>query len=142
MINYNQFKSMFSAADLILAFLIILIIALMVVPIPAGFLDILMALNIAISVMVLLVSMYLSEPLDFAAFPSLLLVITLFRLSLNVSSTKLILALGSDFNGQVIEAFAEFVTRGNFVVGLVAFAIITLVQFNKLSFLQRICNKI
>ncbi len=129
MINYNQFKSMFSAADLILAFLIILIIALMVVPIPAGFLDILMALNIAISVMVLLVSMYLSEPLDFAAFPSLLLVITLFRLSLNVSSTKLILALGSDFNGQVIEAFAEFVTRGNFVVGLVAFAIITLVQF-------------
>tara|TARA_B100000427_G_scaffold327121_1_gene337185 strand:+ start:4980 stop:7028 length:2049 start_codon:yes stop_codon:yes gene_type:complete len=120
---------MFSAADLILAFLIILIIALMVVPIPAGFLDILMALNIAISVMVLLVSMYLSEPLDFAAFPSLLLVITLFRLSLNVSSTKLILALGSDFNGQVIEAFAEFVTRGNFVVGLVAFAIITLVQF-------------
>ncbi|MBE33451.1 EscV/YscV/HrcV family type III secretion system export apparatus protein [bacterium] len=129
MINYNQFKSMFSAADLILAFLIILIIALMVVPIPAGLLDILMALNIAISVMVLLVSMYLSEPLDFAAFPSLLLVITLFRLSLNVSSTKLILALGSDFNGQVIEAFAEFVTRGNFVVGLVAFAIITLVQF-------------
>tara|TARA_B100001175_G_scaffold313876_1_gene322202 strand:- start:1318 stop:3366 length:2049 start_codon:yes stop_codon:yes gene_type:complete len=120
---------MFSAADLILAFLIILIIALMVVPIPAGLLDILMALNIAISVMVLLVSMYLSEPLDFAAFPSLLLVITLFRLSLNVSSTKLILALGSDFNGQVIEAFAEFVTRGNFVVGLVAFAIITLVQF-------------
>ncbi len=129
MINYNQFKSMFTASDLILAFLIILIIALMVVPIPAQFLDILMALNIAISVMVLLVSMYLSEPLDFAAFPSLLLVITLFRLSLNVSSTKLILALGSDFNGQVIEAFAEFVTRGNFVVGLVAFAIITLVQF-------------
>ncbi len=120
---------MFSASDLILAVLIILIIALMVVPIPAPFLDVLMALNIAISVMVLLVSMYLSEPLDFAAFPSLLLVFTLFRLSLNVSSTKLILALGSDFNGKVIEAFAEFVTRGNFVVGIVAFVIITLVQF-------------
>jgi flagellar biosynthesis protein FlhA len=129
MINFNQFKSMFSLSDLILAVLIIMIIALMVVPIPAQMLDILMALNIAISVMVLLVSMYLSEPLDFAAFPSLLLVITLFRLSLNVSSTKLILALGSDFNGKVIESFAEFVTRGNFVVGLVAFAIITLVQF-------------
>ena len=120
---------MFSASDLIFAVLIILIIALMVVPIPAPFLDVLMALNIAISVMVLLVSMYLSEPLDFAAFPSLLLVFTLFRLSLNVSSTKLILALGSDFNGKVIEAFAEFVTRGNFVVGIVAFVIITLVQF-------------
>ncbi|MBA95854.1 MAG: EscV/YscV/HrcV family type III secretion system export apparatus protein [Rickettsiales bacterium] len=129
MININQLKSMFSASDLILAVLIILIIALMVVPIPAPFLDVLMALNIAISVMVLLVSMYLSEPLDFAAFPSLLLVFTLFRLSLNVSSTKLILALGSDFNGKVIEAFAEFVTRGNFVVGIVAFVIITLVQF-------------
>ena len=129
MINIKQLKSMFSASDLILAVLIILIIALMVVPIPAPFLDVLMALNIAISVMVLLVSMYLSEPLDFAAFPSLLLVFTLFRLSLNVSSTKLILALGSDFNGKVIEAFAEFVTRGNFVVGIVAFVIITLVQF-------------
>ncbi|MBH38147.1 EscV/YscV/HrcV family type III secretion system export apparatus protein [bacterium] len=129
MINYNQFKSMFTPSDLILAFLIILIIALMVVPIPAPLLDVLMALNIALSIMVLLVAMYLSEPLDFAAFPSLLLIFTLFRLSLNVSSTKLILALGADFDGKVIEAFAEFVTRGNFVVGLVAFAIITLVQF-------------
>lgn len=129
MININQFKSLFSAADLILATLIILIIALMVVPIPSGTLDILMTLNIAISVLVLLVSMYLSEPLDFAAFPSLLLVITLFRLSLNVASTKLILTKGADFDGEVIEAFAEFVTSGNFVVGIVAFSIITLVQF-------------
>ncbi|MDC0036672.1 flagellar biosynthesis protein FlhA [bacterium] len=120
---------MFSPADLILAFLIILIIALMVVPIPSNLLDLLMVLNIGISVMVLLVAMYLSEPLDFAAFPSLLLVITLFRLSLNVASTKLILALGADFDGKVIESFAEFVTRGNFVVGIVAFVIITLVQF-------------
>ncbi|RAP38747.1 EscV/YscV/HrcV family type III secretion system export apparatus protein, partial [Candidatus Marinamargulisbacteria bacterium SCGC AAA071-K20] len=88
-----------------------------------------MVLNIAISLTVLLISMYLSEPLDFAAFPSLLLIITLFRLSLNIASTKLILALGADFDGKVVEAFADFVTRGNFVVGIVAFCIITLVQF-------------
>lgn len=129
MINVSQFRSMFSLADIIFATVIILIIALMVVPVPTQLLDVLMVLNIAISVMVLLVAMYLSEPLDFAAFPSLLLVITLFRLSLNVASTKIILASGSDFDGEVIQAFAEFVTRGNFVVGIVAFVIITLVQF-------------
>ncbi len=129
MINLSDVKGLFSAADLILATLIILIIALMVVPIPSFTLDLLMTLNVAISVTVLLVSMYLSEPLDFAAFPSLLLVITLFRLALNVASTKLILSKGADFDGQVIEAFAEFVTSGNFVVGIVAFVIITLVQF-------------
>ena len=129
MIDIKQFKALFSPADIILATVIILIIALMVIPIPSSMLDLLMVLNVGISVMVLLVAMYLSEPLDFAAFPSLLLIITLFRLSLNVASTKLILSLGADFDGQVIEAFAEFVTRGNFVVGIVAFAIITLVQF-------------
>ena len=81
------------------------------------------------AVMILLVAMFLQKPLDFAAFPSILLVLTLFRLSLNVASTKLILSLGADFDGQVVVAFADFVTRGNFVVGIVAFIIITLVQF-------------
>ena len=127
--SFKTFKSIFSVADIAMAVITISVIGLMVVPIPTWLLDVLIVLNIAISVMVLLVAMYLSEPLDFAAFPSLLLILTLFRLSLNISSTKLILALGADFDGEVIHAFAEFVTKGNFVVGIVAFVIITLVQF-------------
>ena len=120
---------LFSISDLILAFTFLMIISIMLLPVPSWALDILMVLNMGASVTVLLVSMYLSHPLDFAAFPSLLLVLTLYRLSINVASTKLILALGADFDGEVVIAFAEFVTRGNFVVGIVAFAIITLVQF-------------
>ena len=129
MIKIREVKALFSVADVALAVVTISVIGLMIIPIPSFMLDLLMVFNIGISVMVLLIAMYLSEPLDFAAFPSLLLIITLFRLSLNISSTKLILALGADFDGQVIQAFAEFVTRGNFVVGIVAFCIITLVQF-------------
>ncbi|MEK9726744.1 MAG: flagellar biosynthesis protein FlhA [Candidatus Margulisiibacteriota bacterium] len=125
----KKILDLFSASDLILAFTFLMIISIMLLPVPSWALDILMVLNIGASVTVLLVSMYLSHPLDFAAFPSLLLVLTLYRLSINVASTKLILALGPDFDGQVVKAFADFVTRGNFVVGIVAFAIITLVQF-------------
>ncbi|MDA1353048.1 MAG: flagellar biosynthesis protein FlhA [bacterium] len=127
--NFRAIKDMFSIADLIMAATLILIIAIMIIPIPTFLLDVLMVLNIGVSVTVLLVAMYLSQPLDFAAFPSILLVLTLYRLSLNVSSTKLILSEGTDFKGEVVLAFANFVTAGNFVVGVVAFAIITLVQF-------------
>lgn len=129
MLGLNKFKELFSTSDIAMAIVTVSVVGLMIMPVPTWLLDLLMVLNIAIAIMVLLVAMYLNEPLDFAAFPSLLLILTLFRLSLNVSSTKLILALGADFNGDVIEAFAEFVTRGNFVVGVVAFSIITLVQF-------------
>ncbi len=122
-------KSLFSVADVAMAVVTISIVGLMIMPIPTWLLDLLMVLNIAIAIMILLIAMYLTEPLDFAAFPSLLLILTLFRLSLNIASTKLILALGADFDGAVVVAFAEFVTRGNFVVGVVAFSIITLVQF-------------
>ncbi len=127
--NTGILKRLFSTQELVLAFIIILIVSIMIVPIPGWMLDLLMVLNMAISIAILFVSLFLSKPLDFAAFPSLLLVITLFRLSINVASTKLILGLGTDFDGKVVEAFAEFVTRGNFVVGIVAFLIITLVQF-------------
>ncbi|MCP4049600.1 MAG: flagellar biosynthesis protein FlhA [bacterium] len=129
MFKLGLVKELFSLQDVLLATTMILIVTLMVVPIPTVLLDLLMVLNVSIAVAILLISMYLSQPLDFAAFPSLLLVVTLFRLSLNVASTKLILSLGPEFDGEVIEAFAEFVTGGNFVVGVVAFSIITLVQF-------------
>jgi flagellar biosynthesis protein FlhA len=125
----KQVKGLFSVSDIGLAVITILVIGLMIIPIPSFMLDLLMVLNIGVAVMILLIAMFLSEPLDFAAFPSILLIVTLYRLSLNISSTKLILSLGAEFDGKVIEAFAEFVTRGNFVVGIVAFCIITLVQF-------------
>ncbi len=125
----KKILDLFSVSDLILAVTFLMIISIMILPVPSWMLDLLMVLNIASSVTVLLVSMYLSQPLDFAALPSLLLVLTLYRLSINVASTKLILSLGPDFDGEVVIAFADFVTRGNFVVGIVAFAIITLVQF-------------
>lgn len=129
MSKLSDLRQLFSIADIVLATIVILIIAIMVVPIPSWLLDLLMVTNISIGVMVLLVAMYLSQPLDFAAFPSLLLIFTLYRLSLNIASTKLILGLGIEFDGEVVIAFAEFVTRGNFVVGVVAFVIITIVQF-------------
>ncbi len=128
-ISTRAFRSLFSPSDLILATVVILIVGLMIVPIPTWLLDLLMAANISISVLTLLVAMYLATPLEFQAFPSLLLVITLFRLSLNIATTKLILGLGPEFDGHVVLAFANFVTKGNFVIGIVAFAIITLVQF-------------
>ena len=126
---FRKILDLFSVSDLILAITFLMIISIMILPVPSWVLDLLMVLNIASSVTVLLVSMYLSQPLDFAALPSLLLVLTLYRLSINVASTKLILSMGADFDGEVVIAFADFVTRGNFVVGIVAFAIITLVQF-------------
>jgi len=128
-LNTKAIRDLFSPSDLVLAVITILIIGLMIIPIPTFVLDLLMVTNIAVGIMVLLVSMFLSEPLDFAAFPSVLLILTLFRLSLNISSTRIILDKGADFDGQVIIAFAEYVTGGNFIVGIVAFCIITLVQF-------------
>lgn len=129
MFNIKQLKELFSVSDILLAVITILIVGVMIMPIPTALLDFLMVINMAISVAILLVAMYLSQPLDFAAFPSILLITTLFRLSINVASAKLILSLGPDFDGHMVKAFAEFVTRGNFVVGIVAFCIITLVQF-------------
>jgi flagellar biosynthesis protein FlhA len=100
----------------------------MVVPLPPVFLDLLLALNIALALTVLLVSIYTKEALEFSSFPSLLLVATLFRLGLNVSSTRLILAgFGSQIG--IIKAFGNFVVGGNYVVGIVVFTILVVIQF-------------
>ncbi len=103
------------------------IVLLLVVPIPAMLLDLLIALNIVSALVILLTSMYVRRPLDFAIFPSLLLVFTLFRLGLNVASTRLVLADG--FAGKVIEAFGHFVVGGSLVIGLVIFLILVVIQF-------------
>ncbi|WP_027350609.1 flagellar biosynthesis protein FlhA [Halotalea alkalilenta] len=112
--------------------LILLILAMMVLPLPPVALDLLFTFNIALSIMVLLVAMFTTRPLDFAAFPAVLLFTTLLRLSLNVASTRVILMHGhegSDAAGRVIEAFADFLVGGNFAVGLVVFVILVLINF-------------
>jgi flagellar biosynthesis protein FlhA len=122
-------KDIFRPQDVAVASGLILIIALMIIPIPTFLLDLLMVFSVAAGFIMLLISMFLNKPLDFLSFPSVLLVLTLFRLSLNIASTRLILALGPSFDGHVIIAFADFVTAGNYVVGGIVFVIITLVNF-------------
>jgi flagellar biosynthesis protein FlhA len=106
---------------------VVAIVLMLVVPLPAALLDLLLGLNITCSLLILLVSMQIKKPLDFAVFPSLILIATLFRLSLNVSSTRLVLTDG--YAGKVIEAFGHFVIGGSLVVGLVIFVILTIIQF-------------
>ncbi|MHB1489228.1 MAG: FHIPEP family type III secretion protein, partial [Cellulomonas sp.] len=103
------------------------IVLLLVIPLPATMLDFLIALNITASLVILLTSMYVKRPLDFSVFPSLLLVFTLFRLGLNVASTRLVLSDG--YAGQVINAFGHFVISGSLVIGLVIFLILVVIQF-------------
>ncbi|MBK8121910.1 MAG: flagellar biosynthesis protein FlhA [Sulfuritalea sp.] len=112
--------------------LIVLILSMMVLPLPPFALDVFLTFNIAISVMVLLVAMYTLKPLDFSIFPTVLLVTTLLRLSLNVASTRIILLQGHngpDAAGKVIEAFGHFLVGGNYAVGIVVFIILTLINF-------------
>lgn len=103
------------------------IVLLLVVPLPPALLDVLIVVNITGSLVVLLTSMYVRKPLDFSVFPSLILVLTLFRLGLNVASTRLV--LGQGFAGDVIEAFGHFVVGGSLVIGLVIFLILVVIQF-------------
>ncbi|HTI17093.1 MAG TPA: flagellar biosynthesis protein FlhA [Trinickia sp.] len=112
--------------------LICMILGMMILPLPPFLLDLLFTFNIALSVMVLLVSMYTTKPLDFAAFPSVLLFSTLLRLSLNVASTRIVLLeghTGPAAAGRVIESFGHFLVGGNFAVGIVVFAILMVINF-------------
>ncbi|TDG07918.1 flagellar biosynthesis protein FlhA [Paraburkholderia guartelaensis] len=112
--------------------LICMILGMMILPLPPFLLDLLFTFNIALSVMVLLVSMYTMKPLDFAAFPSVLLFSTLLRLSLNVASTRIVLLeghTGPGAAGQVIESFGHFLVGGNFAVGIVVFVILMVINF-------------
>lgn len=102
-------------------------VLLLILPVPSFLLDLLLAVSIALSLLTLLVILYLKEPSDFTGFPALLLFITLFRLSLNVASTRLILLDG--YAGHIIESFGNFVVRGNYVVGFVVFLILVLINF-------------
>ena len=106
---------------------VLAILAVLVLPVPAPILSTLLAFNLSLSMLVLLVCLYAKEPLEFNAFPSLLLVTTLLRLGLNVAATRLILLTAT--GGAVIETFGQFVVGGNFVVGVVVFLILLVIQF-------------
>jgi flagellar biosynthesis protein FlhA len=108
------------------------ILLVMVLPMPTMIMDLLISLNITLSIIILLVSMYILQPVNFSVFPSLLLIITLFRLSLNVASTRLILlqgASGDDAAGKVIQSFGQFVVGGNYFVGIVVFLVLIAIQY-------------
>jgi flagellar biosynthesis protein FlhA len=120
------------ASDLALAGAVVGILAMMVVPLPSALLDVMLTTNISLSLLVLLVAMYILRPIEFSVFPSLLLVLTLFRLALNVASTRLVLLHGHegpDAAGSVIGSFGQFVVGGNYVVGFVVFLILVVIQF-------------
>ena len=120
-------------SDMFLAFALIAILAVMVIPMPRFLLDVLLSLEIAISVVLLLTSIYANRALDFSVFPSILLISTLFRLSLNVATTRVILLRGAEEGtgaaGEVIQSFGEFVVGGNYAVGLVVFVILVIINF-------------
>ncbi|WP_374509302.1 flagellar biosynthesis protein FlhA [Niveibacterium sp.] len=133
--NTLDLREIFSPANirqLAAPILIVMVLAMMVLPLPAFLLDLLFTFNLAVAVMVLLVGMYTRKPLDFSAFPTVLLTTTLLRLSLNVASTRVVLLeghTGPDAAGKVIEAFGHFLVGGNTAVGIIVFIILTVINF-------------
>jgi flagellar biosynthesis protein FlhA len=119
-------------SDIILALTVVGILVFMIIPLPTFLLDILLSFNITFSLIILLIATYILRPLEFSVFPSLLLLATLFRLSLNVASTRLILLHGDEgamAAGQVIKAFGSFVVGGNYLVGIIVFLILVVINF-------------
>jgi type III secretion protein V len=123
--NLNELISKYS--DILLAVLIIMVVGMIVIPIPTWLMDILLTIQITIAVVIILVALYITDTLRIASFPTILLITTLYRLSLNISTTRLILAQANA--GEVVRVFGSFVVRGNYVVGGVLFIIITLINF-------------
>lgn len=122
-----NWKQLLKHNDVLLAIGIVLVVTMMLIPLPPFLLDILLTLNIALSVTILLVTLYTQEPLQYSTFPTILLFSTLFRLGLNVSTTRLILLHGEA--GQVVHAFGNFVIGGNYVVGMLIFIILIIINF-------------
>ncbi len=128
----NYLELIRKRGDVLVALSIIVLLGVMLVPLPTFLLDMFLSVSIALAVVILVISVYLKRPLDFSVFPSLLLMTTLFRLSLNIASTKLILLRGNegpDAAGHVIQSFGNFVVGGNYVVGFIVFLILVVVNF-------------
>jgi flagellar biosynthesis protein FlhA len=116
-----------NSSNLFLALMVILILGIMILPLPTFLMDVLLVMNITGALVILFVSLYVTRPLEFSVFPGLLLIVTLFRLSLNVATTRLI--LGQGFAGEIIDSFGGFVVKGNYVVGTVIFLILVIINF-------------
>lgn len=126
------FSALFASRDLSVAFFVMAILAIVIVPLPSAMLDLLLAFVIALSVLILLISLYIPKPTDLTTFPTLLLVITLFRLSLNIATTRMILSHGHEGPeavSDIITSFGNFVIGGNYVVGIIIFTILVLINF-------------
>ncbi|HXR28047.1 MAG TPA: flagellar biosynthesis protein FlhA [Solirubrobacteraceae bacterium] len=123
----TQVRRMLPHADLLAAIAVVCVVTMLVVPLPPALLDLLITVNISAALTIVVATMYLGKALDFASFPSLLLLTTMFRLAINVSVTRLILTTGEA--GSVVKAFGSFVVGGNVVVGLVIFLILVVIQF-------------
>lgn len=122
-------KSKVNTFSVLVPIALIGVVLMFFVPLPTFLLDTLQALNITIAITIFLLSMYTKEALDFSIFPSLLLVTTLFRLALNMSAAKMILMEGPAFNGHLIKSFGEFIVGGNYVIGIIIFLILVIIQF-------------
>ncbi len=123
----SRFGKMIKSSDMLLTFGLFGTVFLLVLPVPPAMLDLLLAMSIGMALMILLTTLYVKDPAEFSVFPTILLAVTLYRLGLNVASTRLILLDG--YAGQVINTFGNFVVRGNFVVGLVVFLILVVINF-------------
>ena len=127
-----RFEQISKNADIFMGFSAMAILMVMLIPIPAIFLDLFLTLNITVAIVILMLGMYILKPLELSAFPSILLLVTLFRLSLNVASTRMILLNGNEGTqaaGKVIEAFGNFVVGGNYVIGVIVFMILVVINF-------------
>jgi flagellar biosynthesis protein FlhA len=130
--SFREMYKILRRGDLALAFGILTILVVLILPLPAIVLDLFLAISITLSILILMTSLFIQTPLEFSAFPTILLISTMLRLSLNLASTRLILAHGHEGSaaaGHVIEAFGNFVMGGNFVIGIIVFAILVIVNF-------------
>ncbi|HOE20037.1 MAG TPA: flagellar biosynthesis protein FlhA [Spirochaetota bacterium] len=116
-------------SDILLGIGVIAVVTMLVIPLPTFLLDLLLAISLMLGILILLVVMYVPRSFDFSVFPALLLITTVYRLALNVSSTRLILLQGAAFDGKIIRTFGDFVVGGNYVIGFIVFIILMAVQF-------------
>jgi flagellar biosynthesis protein FlhA len=130
--SLSEIGAILKRGDLALAFGILTILVVLILPLPSIVLDLFLAISITLSILILMTSLFIQAPLEFSSFPTILLISTMLRLSLNLASTRLILSRGhegTDAAGHVIEAFGSFVMGGNFVIGIIVFAILVIVNF-------------
>jgi len=130
--SFNDIGTMLKRGDLALAFGVLTILVVLILPLPPIVLDLFLAISITLSVLILMTALFIQAPLEFSAFPTVLLISTMLRLSLNLASTRLILSHGHEGTaaaGHVIEAFGNFVMSGNFVIGIIVFTILVIVNF-------------